>query len=302
MRLLITGREGQLARSLAERAAVHEGFELHFAGRPEVDLERPGSVAAAIVAMRPDVVINAAAYTDVDRAEDEPERAVRVNAEAAGEAAEAAAAVGAAIIQVSTDYVFDGAAHEPYREDAATNPINVYGSSKLAGEEQVRTANDRHLIIRSSWLVGPFGNNFVKTMLRLARERDEIRVVADQRGSPTGTLMLADAILAVLARWSDPAHSDRGLGQTYHVAGNGVCSWAELAEQVMRGSAAAGADTARIIPIASSAYPTKARRPSFSALDASRFEQAFSFPLEPWQPMVDRLVERLCGDDSRPLK
>ena len=301
MRLLITGREGQLARSLAERAAGQEGLELSFAERPEVDLERPGSVAAAIVAMRPDVVINAAAYTDVDRAEDEPERAYRINAEAAGEAAQAAAAVGAAIIQLSTDYVFNGQASAPYREDDPTGPINVYGTSKLAGEEQVRAANDRHIILRTSWLVGPFGRNFVKTMLRLAKERDEIRVVDDQCGTPTSTLMLADALFAVTERWCDPGRMELGLGQTFHVAGRGACSWAELAEQVMRASASAGGDSARIVPIASTNYPTRAKRPACSALDTGRFERIFPFPLESWQPMTARLVERLIKSES-PLR
>ncbi len=296
MKLLITGRNGQVARSLAERGVNHEGIELHFAARPEVDLERPGAVADVIAEIHPDVVVNAAAYTDVDRAEDEPERATRVNAEAAGEAATAAAALGVPIIQLSTDYVFDGRSDRPYREGEPTGPLNVYGASKLAGEERVRAANDRHLILRTSWLVGPFGRNFVKIMLRLAKERDEISVVADQIGSPTGTLMLADAILSVVERWR--ADAGLGLGQTFHVAGKGACSWADLATEVMRVSAAAGGDSSRIVPIASSDYPTKARRPMFTALNTDRFDRTFAFQPEPWQSMVARTVERLVGDEN----
>ena len=293
MKLLVTGREGQLARSLAERAVGRPGIELCFAGRPGVDLGQPGMVANAIAALRPDVVINAAAYTDVDRAEEEPDHAFRINAEAAGEAAAAAAEIGAAIIQVSTDYVFDGTASDPYREDDETGPINIYGASKLAGEARVRAANDRHLILRSSWLVGPHGRNFVKTMRRLAVEQDEIRVVADQFGSPTDTRVLADAILAIVVRWRDPEHSGTGLGRTFHVAGKGGCSWAKLAERVMTSSAANGVSSARIVPIASADYPAKARRPAYSVLDTRLFESIFSFPLPAWEPMIDRLVSEL---------
>ena len=298
MRLLITGREGQLARSLAERSVHHPALELAFAGRPEVDLERPGALADAIAAARPEVVINAAAFTDVDRAEDEPDRAMRINGEAAGEAARAAADGGAAIIQISTDYVFDGRAAEPYRQDSPTGPINIYGESKLVGEQRVIAANPRHLILRTSWLVGPFGRNFVKTMLRLAAGQDEIRVVADQVGNPTGTLMLADAILAIAERWRDPALADTGLGQIFHVAGIGACSWAELAEAVMAASAAAGGPSARIVPIPSAAYPTKARRPACSALDSGKFERLFHFPVVAWQPMVTELVARLVSAEG----
>lgn len=299
MRLLVTGRHGQLARSLAERGVGREGIELHFVGRPEADLEQPGAIAAAIADLRPDVVVNAAAYTDVDRAEEEPERAFRINADAAGEASEAAAAVGAAIVQLSTDYVFDGQASAPYSEDDPTGPINIYGASKLAGEERVRAADARHLILRTSWLVGPFGRNFVRTMLRLAGERDEIAVVADQVGSPTGSIELADAILALVERWRGPALERADLGQTFHYAGAGQCSWAELALRVMSASAAAGGPSARIRPIASTDFAAKVRRPAYSALDCGKFERHFSVAPAPWQDMVDRLVQRIVAEEGR---
>jgi dTDP-4-dehydrorhamnose reductase len=170
-------------------------FEIISTARPAVDLEIPGSLAAHIRLVAPDAVVNAAAYTDVDRAEDEPDHAFRINADAAGEAAAAAREIGASIVHISTDYVFDGAGSVPYREDAPTHPVGVYGKSKLAGEEQVRAANPQSLIMRTAWLYSPFGRNFVRTMLRLASERPEIAVVDDQRGTPTSALDLADAIL-----------------------------------------------------------------------------------------------------------
>ena len=295
MRILVTGRHGQVAQSLAERAAHHEDLELLFAARPEVDLAQAGAIAAAIESARPDAVINAAAFTEVDRAEDEPERAFRINADAAGEAAAAAARIGCPIIHLSTDYVFDGMAKTPYGEGAATNPLNVYGASKLLGEERVRAASDRHLIVRTAWLVGPFGKNFVKTMLRLAGDRDEIKVVADQFGCPTDTLMLADAILAIVRTWQAGA-PDAGLGQTFHVAGKGACSWADLARRVMATSVAAGGAGARIIDIPTSEYPTKAHRPAYSVLDTHLFERSFDVVIPDWQVSIDAVVRRLVSD------
>jgi len=291
VRLLITGRDGQLARSIAERAAGREATELIFAVRPKADLEIPGAVAEAIRSARPDLVINAAGFTDVDRAEHAPDLALRINADAAGEAAAAAASVGCPIIQMSTDYVFDGRARTPYGETAATGPLNIYGASKLAGEAQVRAAAEHHLILRTSWLFGPFGSNFVKTMIGLAREGDEIRVVDDQCGSPTNTLVLADAILVAV----EGALAKPGPGRTLHIAGKGVCTWADVARQVMASSAAAGGRSAKILGIPSSDYPTAARRPAYSALDSSEFERTFDFTFPDWRESVDAVVRRLVA-------
>lgn len=291
MKLVVTGSQGQLVRALRERAALQSGIELVAVGRPRADLETAGSVTAAIREEAPDAVINAAAYTAVDQAEGEPKRAWRINADAAGEVAAAAKAAGAAIIQISTDYVFDGLADGAYREDAPTNPLGVYGRSKLAGEEQVRAANDRHLIVRSAWVYSPWGRNFVKTMLRLAAERDEVGVVDDQRGSPTSALDLADAVLAVLESWRSDAA--RGLGRTWHVAGAGSCSWAEFAEEIFRVSAACGGPSATVRRIAGADYPTRAVRPRNSTLDASAFEREFDFALPDWRSSVTRIVGRL---------
>ena len=291
MKLLVTGHHGQLARSLLERSAGRESIELVAIGRPEVDLEVPGSVAAAVRAIAPDVVINAAAYTAVDQAEDEPDRAFRVNAEAAGEAAAAARDVGAAIVQVSTDYVFDGRSDQPYREDAATNPLGVYGASKLAGEEQVRSANPDHLILRTAWVYSPFARNFVKTMLRLAADRDEVAVVADQRGSPTSALDFADAIFVVLDSWS--GGGPRGAGATMHLAGRRACSWAEFADEIFRASAQAGGPVASVRPIATSEFPTRAKRPANSTLNSAAFEKAFGHSLPEWSRSLAPVVRRL---------
>ena len=294
VKLLVTGRNGQIARSLEEQAKSFPHLSLVFAARPEVDLARPNSLAKAIEQAEPDIVINAAAYTDVDQAEHERELAFRVNAGAAGEAAEAAARLDIPIIQLSTDYVFDGRASEPYGETASTNPINVYGASKLEGEQLVRTAHADHLILRTSWVVSPFGRNFVKTMLRLATERDEISVVDDQFGSPTGAHCLADAILRVAELWCS---GDRdGVGETLHLAGKGICSWAGLARRVMEASAAAGGPKAHIRPITTADYPTAAQRPAFSALNSARFHEMFGFGLPVWQEQVEGLLGRLLDD------
>src|SRR4051812_19276650 len=205
MKILVTGTEGQLARSLVERALLRNDIELVALGRPELDLKAPGSAAAAIAEAAPDLVINAAAYTAVDGAEDEPERAFRINADAAGEVAAAAVRAGAAVIQLSTDYVFDGRGEDAYREDASVNPLGVYGRSKLAGEEQVRSANPRHAIVRTAWVYSPFSRNFVKSIMAAAGTRDRLTVVDDQRGSPTSALDLADGLLAMIG-------AEEGLG------------------------------------------------------------------------------------------
>nr|WP_237219923.1 dTDP-4-dehydrorhamnose reductase [Sphingomonas arenae] len=294
--MLITGREGQLARSLVERAAEVRGLEVHAIGRPELDLEQPGRAAAVIREIRPDLVVNAAAYTAVDQAEQEPERAFRVNADGAGEVAAAAREVGARVIQISTDYVFPGLGEWPWRPDDATGPLNVYGASKLAGEEQVRAANPEHLVLRTSWVFGGHGRNFVSTMLRLARERDVVRVVDDQRGCPTPADDLADAILAVAERWR--AGGSEGLGETMHVAGAGPCSWAEFASAIFAVSAAQAGPSAEVVPIPSSEFPTPARRPMFSVLDCGTFEREFNWPMRRWSDALPEVVARLLRDPA----
>ena len=292
MKLLVTGREGQLARCIAERAADHPGLEIIFTSRGDADLSSSGSVAAVIAAVRPDLVINAAAYTAVDRAEEEPALAFRINAEGASEAAIAARDAGAAIIQLSTDYVFDGGASEPYREDAPAEPLSVYGRSKLAGEEAVRAGNPDHMILRTAWVYSPFGRNFVKSLVGAARERNVLDVVADQTGCPTSALDLAVAILAIAGRWPDGDRS--GVGQTYHLAGSGSASWFELASEVMRQCRTLGLPAAEVRPIATADWPAKAARPAFAVLDCTKAERDLGLRLPDWRRSVADTVERFA--------
>jgi len=291
MRILVTGTEGQLARSLVERSQLHPGIELVTIGRPHLDLEQPGSAAAAIDQASPDIVINAAAYTAVDQAEDEPERAFRINADAAGEVAGAASKAGAAVIHVSTDYVFDGGGMGPYREDAAVNPLGVYGRSKLSGEEQVRAANPRHAIVRTAWVYSPFGRNFVKSIMAASGVRDRLTVVDDQRGSPSSALDLADGLLAM-------AKSGEGWGETYHLAGSSEASWCEFAREIMAQCAANGLPHVPVDPIRTEDWPTRAVRPRNSVLDSSKFELAFGFAMPDWRTSLRAIVERLARETA----
>lgn len=292
MKLLVTGREGQLARSIAEHAANHPGLDIIFTSRSEADLSSSGSVARAIAAVRPQIVVNAAAYTAVDQAEEEPALAFRINAEGAGEAAAAARELGAAFIQLSTDYVFDGGANEPYREDSPTEPLSVYGRSKLAGEEAVRAANPDHLILRTSWVFSPFGRNFVRTMVSLGADEDVLTVVNDQVGCPTSALDLARAILAIAGRWQEVDRT--GLGETYHLAGAGSASWFDLASEIMAQCRRLGLPAADVRPIATAEWRTKAVRPPYAVLDCSKIERDLGIRLPDWRQAVAETVERLA--------
>lgn len=292
MKILVTGREGQLARSLIERASGRNGIGLVAMGRPELDLGRSGSAAHAIEAFRPDVVINTAAYTAVDRAEEEPDLAMRINADAAAEVAEAAARIGASVIHISTDYVFDGTAAGAYAEDAPAAPLGVYGRTKLAGEEQVRAANPRNVIIRTAWVYSPFGRNFVKTMMAAARTRDVLTVVDDQLGNPSSALDLADGLLAMFGRWRD--RPELGLGKTYHLAGTGSTNWCGFARAIMAECERLGLPAAQVEPIPTADWPTKAVRPINSQLSSERFARDFGFAMAPWEEALTRVIERLA--------
>jgi dTDP-4-dehydrorhamnose reductase len=277
---------------LLERAAQLPQLEVIALGRPEFDLERPETLTAPIGAISPDVIVNTAAYTAVDQAEDEPEIARTVNAEAAGTIAAAARECGARIIQISTDYVFDGKAEGSYREDDPTSPLGVYGRTKWEGEERVRAETSDHLILRTAWIYSPFGRNFVRTMMQLAETRDIVRVVADQRGNPTSALDLANGLITMLEAWRK---GDVGLGRTYHLAGTGVTSWAGLAEAVFDQCRALGRPAAKVEPIATTAWPTSTPRPRNSALDCSRFEADFGYRMPEWRPSVGEVVARLAA-------
>ena len=291
MRILVTGKHGQVATALRERAP--EGVEVVALGRPELDLADAGSIRDAFDAAVADVVVNAAAFTAVDKAEAEEELATRINGDGAGRVAEAARGLGAPIIQLSTDYVFDGVLGRPYREEDPVGPIGAYGRSKLAGEEAVAGANPRAAILRTAWVYSPFGANFVKTMLRLGESRREVRVVADQIGSPTSALDIADAIFEIARQlMAAPAADKYGV---FHMTGAGEASWAEFAQAIFTQAHALGRPAVQVIPIPTAEYPTPARRPANSRLDGARLERDYGVTLPHWRdslkPVVARLLE-----------
>ena len=291
MRLLVAGAQGQLARALQDAAQGVDELAVVALGRPQLDLTDRASIARAMAVARPDVVVNAAAYTAVDKAESDAAAAFAVNSDGAGALAAAAASRGCPIIHISTDYVFDGSKPDPYLETDAANPINVYGRSKLAGEAAVAGANGRHVILRTAWVYSAHGHNFLKTMLRLARERAELRVVADQQGTPTYARHLADAVLAIAASLAQ-GKAPQGPWGTYHVTAAGETTWAGFAADIVAAGAALGVPQVPVIPISTSQYPTPARRPANSRFDCHKLQRVFGLALPPWQQGVrDCLAE-----------
>ena len=278
MKVLITGCNGQLGRSL--QATAPAGTELLCLGSAELDISQADAVEQAIARHAPKVVINAAAYTAVDRAEQEEERAFAINGAGTGFLADAARRHGARFVHVSTDFVFDGTSGTPYRPDAPTQPMSVYGRSKLAGEQ---AAGDDALIVRTAWVYAPDGGNFVRTMLRLMGERPEVRVVADQIGTPTYAPALADAI------WRLIAADARGM---HHYTDSGAASWYDFAVAIQEEALAAGllSQQATILPIATSDYPTPARRPSYSVLDKSATFAAIGGPAPHWRSNLRSMI------------
>ncbi len=292
LRLLVAGWHGQVARALVEAAPTRADITACAIGRPALDICEPRSIERALADAGPDVVINAAAYTAVDQAENDSERCFALNRDGARLLAEAAARRGVPIIHVSTDYVFDGRKASPYVESDATGPATIYGRSKLAGEKAVRDANPKHVILRTAWLHSPAGKNFVRTVLKLAGERQPVRIVSDQRGSPTYAPHLVDAILSV-AREA----AGRSLGWEhwglYHAAGAGSATWCDVARETLRHSVARNGPSASVEPITSADYPTPAARPANSELDCGKLERVFGLRLPPWEDGVALCVERL---------
>lgn len=293
MKVLVTGAEGQLAKSLIE-AAAGSGVRLAAFGRPQIDVTIEESIAQRVREIGPDVVINAAAYTAVDKAESDVEAAFAVNAMGAGNVARVAARAGLPVIHISTDYVFDGRKDGVYLETDATGPLNVYGRSKLAGELVVAASNTRHLIVRTSWVHSPFGNNFVKTMLRLAETRHRISVVDDQHGSPSYSLHLADAILDMGRQVLERGEPEDRWG-LYHMCGAGETTWCGLAREVFAVWGAHGGRCASVDPIPTSSYPTPARRPANSRFSCGRLQRAFGLELPEWTAGVAACVGRLAA-------
>jgi len=282
LKILLLGRNGQVGWAL-ERSLAPLG-EPTALGRAELDLADVPRLVATIRALQPEAIVNAAAYTAVDKAESERETAFAINATAPRVLAEEAKRIGALLVHYSTDYVFDGAKAVPYVEDDAPNPLNVYGASKLAGERAIAATGCRHLILRTSWVYGPRGANFMLTMLRLARERPALRVVNDQVGAPTSSIEIARATATVLAR---AAQSSNVTG-LYHLAAAGETSWCGFARAIL-----AKAEVATpVVPIRTEDYPTAARRPRNSRLDCSRLRETFGVTLAPWEEgLAEALAE-----------
>ena len=288
MRIIVTGKQGQVVSSLIERGAGKA--DIIALGRPEFDLAEE-NVAAAFDTLRPDVIVNAAAYTMVDKAETDSETAMRVNAIGAGAVASAATRLGVPLIHLSTDYVFDGAQNRPYREDDPTGPTGVYGRTKLEGERRVAANCGNHAILRTAWVYSPFGSNFVRTMLRLGETRSELGVVADQQGNPTSALDIADGVLEIAQRLTrDPSPALRGV---FHMSGAGEATWADFATEVFALAQARGRAPVVVKRIGTTDYPTPAKRPANSRLDNTRLIKTFGFSLPDWRSSLTLCVDRL---------
>jgi dTDP-4-dehydrorhamnose reductase len=296
MRMAVTGRHGQVARALTEAGASLDVLVIPL-GRPELDLGKPETIEESLSAAAPDIVVNAAAYTAVDQAEGEPELAFAVNGTGAGAVAAAAQALRVPIIHLSTDYVFDGIKTSAYVEEDSVAPASAYGATKLAGEQAVAAATGQHVILRTAWVFAPYGKNFVRTMLALAETRNEVRVVADQLGSPTYAPDLAVAIVAV-ARNLLRNPSDPSLRGIFHLAGSGETTWAGFASAIFAFLAARGLRTPALTPIASAEYPSSARRPANSRLNSTKLARVHGIELPSWRDSLGICLERLIGEHS----
>jgi dTDP-4-dehydrorhamnose reductase len=300
MRILVTGAKGQVAAALLKAGARRDGINVTVLGRPDLDFERPSR--AAIAREAPDVVVNAAAYTAVDRAESEEQRAHSINAERAEAIAVAAAGLGLPIIQMSSDYVFSGDKDGAYTEQDAPHPLNAFGRSKLAGERLVAAANPRHVILRTSWIYGEAGRNFAARMLELAKAEDEIRVVDDQYGAPTLADDIAEGILKVAANLLEALDEPRLYG-TFHMTADGRTSWYGFAQAIFAASGKLGGPVASVQPIRTVEYPTIAARPRNSCLDCSLLAKVHGIALKPWEegiePTVVGLLDRFGLKEGR---
>jgi dTDP-4-dehydrorhamnose reductase len=284
MKLMVTGASGMTGSELVSQARAL-GWDVAAFDRKSLDITDPGLVADAVALNQPDVIINAAAYTAVDAAESEPERAMEINGTAVGSIARAAEVCGAAVVHISTDYVFDGRKTTPYQPDDAVDPVGVYGESKLAGEIEVRNCAKRHAIVRTSWVYSHAGKNFVLTMLNAAKAGKSLRVVDDQHGSPTSAHDLASALLEVAKAFGEK----RDVTGTYHFSNAGTTTWYGFAKAIFE---IAGMNPS-LVPCSTRDYPTPARRPAWSALDSTTFQQTFGVKPRPWRDALSDTISKI---------
>ncbi|WLD99238.1 dTDP-4-dehydrorhamnose reductase [Agrobacterium leguminum] len=290
MRLAVTGKNGQVVSALLALASAE--LEIVALGRPELDLAQPETVLKALREVKPDVVVSAAAYTTVDKAESEQDIAFAVNRDGARAVAQAASDIGIPIIHLSTDYVFDGTKATAYVENDPTGPTSVYGRSKLEGERAVSEATDNYVVLRTAWVYSEYGNNFVKTMLRLSENRDEINVVADQFGCPTSANDIAAAVVTIARKLVED--SSPPLRGVFHLSGTGETNWANFAKQIFVLSAENGGKSIVVNDITTEQYPTPARRPANSRLDCSKLEEVYGIKLPSWQTSTRAVVTALA--------
>lgn len=283
--ILVTGANGQLGSALQKRADRYPEWTFHFTDIDTLDICKKTQVSEYIRANRIGYIVNCAAYTAVDKAEDDADRCMRMNRDAVHNLGEAACEQNVRVIHISTDYVFDGMGKRPYREDDPTAPVSVYGKTKLAGEQALLNALPDSIIIRTAWLYSETGTNFVKTMLRLGAERSEVNVVSDQIGTPTYAGDLADAILNILR------HAEFTSG-IYHFTNEGVCSWYDFALKIMKEAG----HTCTVHPITTQEYPTRAARPAYSVLDKTKIKQTFGIRIPHWEESLSRCVQTLIAN------
>lgn len=290
-RYLVTGQDGQVVRSLVERATRYQDIEVLPLGRPALDLSQLDTIESAILGAKPHVIVSAAAYTAVDQAETDEAAAFAINAAAVGEIGRVAKALGISVVHLSTDYVFDGENASAYVETDTVNPLGVYGRSKLEGERLLAASGADHAILRTAWIYSPYGKNFLRTMLRLAETRDDLDVVADQIGNPTSALDIADAVFKV---GNNLLASDNArLRGVFHMTGSGDASWADFASEIFAVSGKRNGPTANVHPIKTAEYPTPAKRPQNSRLHCSKLAANHGITMPDWQTSMSEVVPRL---------
>ncbi len=285
MNILVTGANGQLGQAF-KKVGFSALDEVFYTDVEELDVTDLGAVEEFVQANEIDTIVNCAAYTAVDRAEEEPEAAMRINRNAVANLAEVAAKEACLLLHVSTDYVFDGSAAEPYTERSPVNPQGVYGKTKLAGERAIKTSGCLAIVVRTAWLYSEFGHNFVKTIRKAAREKGELNVVADQMGAPTYAVDLARAVVRILDSADVADHTG-----IYHYSNEGVCSWYDFAVEIVRQSGIA----CRIHPVTTDQYPVKAKRPAYSVLDKAKVRKTFGVEVPEWREALSRCLQEMEG-------